>query len=463
MTRQTPKIPREKIDSQLAYCASIADMARFELAYVDTYGCQQNEADSEKLRGYLEKMGCRITQDENEADVVIVNTCAIREHAEMRALGNVGALTHTKRRNKNQIVVLCGCMAQQEHMAEKIKNSYRHVDLVFGPQALWRFPELLYRTLTERGRIFDRDESEGAIAEGIPVLRDNGIKAWLPVMYGCDNFCSYCVVPLVRGRERSRDPLDVLENARRLVGEGALDITLLGQNVNSYNGGGMSFPELIREINDIPGDFRIRFMTSHPKDAGEELFRAMAESEKCARHLHLPVQSGSDRILAEMNRGYTSGHYESLAARAREFMPDIVLTSDIIVGFPGESEADFEETIGLIENVRFDALFTFIYSRRPGTRAALIPDDTPREEISRRFDRLLSVQNVISAEKHAEYVGKTVRVLVDSAGDGDYNLSSRTGGGRLVHLSGSAGLVGRYVDAEITDSTTWALFGKIAD
>ena len=464
MTKPTPKIPQEEIAAQLAYCGQIAAMARLGAAYVDTYGCQQNEADSEKLRGYLEKMGCRITRDENKADIVVVNTCAIREHAEMRALGNVGALTHTKRHNKNQIVVICGCMVQQEHMAEKIKNSYRHVDLVFGPQALWRFPELLHRTLTGNMRVFDRDETEGAIAEGIPVLRDNGVKAWLPVMYGCNNFCSYCVVPFVRGRERSREPSDVLENAKKLVAEGARDITLLGQNVNSYSGGGTSFPELIRKINDIPGDFRLRFMTSHPKDAGEELFRAMAESEKCARHLHLPVQSGSDSVLREMNRGYTCAHYMKLALQAREFMPDLVLTSDIIVGFPGESEQDFENTINLIETVRFDALFTFIYSRREGTRAALIPDDTPREEISRRFDRLLAVQNSISAEKHAAYVGKTMRVLVDSAGSGaSHNLSARTDGGRLVHLSGSEALVGSYAYAKITGASTWALFGEISE
>ena len=464
MARQTAKITPEDIERQLAYCSNIAEMARLGLAFVDTYGCQQNEADSESLRGYLEKMGCGFTRDEFEADIVVVNTCAIREHAEMRVLGNVGALTHTKKRNKNQIIVLCGCMMQQEHMPEKIKNSYRHVDLVFGPQALWKFPELLHRVLTERGRVFDIDATEGAIAEGIPASRAGGVKAWLPIMYGCNNFCSYCVVPLVRGRERSREPDEVIEHARRLIAEGARDITLLGQNVNSYDGGDVQFPELIRKINVLPGDFRIRFMTSHPKDAGEELFRAMAESGKCAGHLHLPVQSGSDRILREMNRGYTSGHYMELAARARELMPELVITSDIIVGFPGESEAEFEDTIRLVEAVRFDALFTFIYSRREGTRAAGIPDDTPKSEISRRFDRLLDVQNTISAEKHAAYVGRTFRVLVDSeAGDERYNLSSRTDGGRLVHLRGPSSLVGEYVNARVTDSTTWALFGELAD
>ena len=274
-------------------------LPRRPLALVDTYGCQQNEADSEKLRGYLAEMGYGEASGENEADLIVVNTCAVREHAEMRVLGNVGALVHAKAKNPGLIVAVCGCMVQQEHMAEKIRRSFRVVDLVFGPHELWRFPELLERARRRRGRVFEVSPSEGVVAEGLPSARDGRVKAWLSVMYGCNNFCTYCVVPYVRGRERSRLPEDVLAEARQLVAAGYKDITLLGQNVNSYGrdlGSGFGFSDLIREINAIPGDFILRFMTSHPRDATEELFRAMAECEKCARQLHLPVQSGSSRV-----------------------------------------------------------------------------------------------------------------------------------------------------------------------
>lgn len=435
------------------------------LAMVDTYGCQQNEADSERIRGYLAEMGCAFTRDENEADIVVVNSCAIREHAEMRILGNVGALNHTKKKNPGQIIVLCGCMVQQEHMPEKIKKSYRIVDLVFGPHRLWQFPELLGRVMTEKGRVFAADPSQGEVAEGMPQRRDGKVKAWLSIMYGCNNYCTYCVVPYVRGRERSRRPEDILAEARRLVADGYRDITLLGQNVNSYGKDleqEVDFSDLIRMINGIPGDFLIRFMTSHPKDAGEKLFKTMSQCEKCARHIHLPVQAGNDRVLKAMNRVYDSASYLEKAALARKYMPDVVLTSDIIVGFPGETGEEFEDTLRILETVRFDALFTFIFSPRVGTPAAGMDDPYTREEKQVRFDRLLEVQNRISEEKHAEYVGKTLRVLVDGeSGDERYNLTSRTGGGRLVHLKGSPALVGRMIKAKITDSRTWALFGEI--
>lgn len=437
------------------------------LALVDTYGCQQNEADSERIRGYLAEMGCAFTQDEYEADIVVVNSCAIREHAEMRILGNVGALNHTKKKNPNQIIVLCGCMVQQEHMPEKIRKSYRIVDLVFGPHRLWQFPELLQRVLSEKGRVFAADPSEGEVAEGMPQRRDGKIKAWLSIMYGCNNYCTYCVVPHVRGRERSRRPGDVLAEARQLVADGYKDITLLGQNVNSYGkdlGGDVDFSDLLRMINDIPGDFLIRFMTSHPKDAGERLFKTMSECEKCARHIHLPLQAGNDRVLEAMNRAYDSASYMKKAALARKYMPDVVLTSDIIVGFPGETDEEFGDTLKMLEKVRFDALFTFIFSPRMGTPAAGMDDPYTREEKQVRFDRLLEVQNRISEEKHAEYVGKIIRVLVDGeSGDERYNLTSRTGGGRLVHLKGGPELIGRMINVKITDSRTWALFGELEE
>ena len=438
---------------------------RRPLAMVDTYGCQQNEADSEKLRGYLAEMGCGFTSNEFEADIIVINTCAVREHAEMRVLGNVGALNHSKKAKPGQIIAVCGCMVQQEHMAQKLKMSYSVVDLVFGPHELWRFPELLEQVMTRHKRVFATEKDDGAVAEGIPLRRDGSVKAWLSIMYGCNNFCTYCIVPYVRGRERSRLPEDIVREARELVAAGYKDITLLGQNVNSYGrdlGAGVDFADLIRMVNDIPGDFVIRFMTSHPKDATEKLFRTMAECKKCAHQLHLPVQSGSDRILRAMNRNYTREKYIAQAELAKSYMPDLVLTTDIIVGFPGETDEDFEDTISLVEKVRYDAMFTFIYSKRKGTPAAEMPDPYSREDKQRHFDRLMDVSNRISGEKHREYEGKVVRVLVDGeTGRDEYNLSSRTNGGRLVHLRGDRSLIGQFINVRIVSSNTWALYGEI--
>ena len=469
MAYKRVEIDSAAVSRQVDICREIkerfAEEGKKPLAMVDTYGCQQNEADSERIRGYLAEMGCGFTQEEKEADIVVVNSCAVREHAEMRILGNVGALTHTKKANKDQIIVLCGCMVQQEHIQEKVKKSYRIVDLVFGPHRLWQFPELLQRVLTEKGRVFAADPSDGEVIEGMPQRRDGTVKAWLSIMYGCNNFCTYCVVPFVRGRERSRKPETIIEEARQLVADGYKDITLLGQNVNSYGKDleeDVDFSDLLRSVNEIDGDFTIRFMTSHPKDAGEKLFKTMAECEKCARHIHLPFQAGNDRVLKAMNRGYDSEAYLEKVRLARRYIPDIVLTSDIIVGFPGETDLEFEDTIRILETVRFDALFTFIYSPRVGTPAADMPDDTTREDKQKRFDWLLAVQNRISEEKHAEYVGKTLKVLVDGeSGDEIYPLTGRTSGGRLVRLGGFAELIGQYAMVRITDSKTWALFGEI--
>ncbi|MBR1455531.1 MAG: tRNA (N6-isopentenyl adenosine(37)-C2)-methylthiotransferase MiaB [Oscillospiraceae bacterium] len=465
------EIDAEEIRRQQALCAQIFDRVtadgRRPLAMVDTYGCQQNEADSEKLRGYLAEMGYSFTEDEFQADVIVVNTCAVREHAEMRVLGNVGALNHTKKNKPDQIVAVCGCMVQQEHMAEKIKRSYPVVDLVFGPHELWRFPELLLRVMTGGKRVFATQKDAGAVAEGIPQRRDGSVKAWLSIMYGCNNFCTYCVVPYVRGRERSRRPEDVVAEARELVAAGYKDITLLGQNVNSYGKDldcGVDFADLLRMVNDIPGDFLIRFMTSHPKDATEKLFRTMAACEKCAHHIHLPVQSGSDRVLKAMNRSYDREKYLEEVRVARAYMPDLVLTTDIIVGFPGETDEDFADTLRLCEQVRFDAMFTFIYSKRVGTPAASMPDPYTRADKQRHFDMLTETANRISGEKHREYEGRTLRVLVDGeTGKVPYNLSSRTNGGRLVHLKGDPALIGRFADVKITASNTWALYGELAE
>ena len=469
MAYKRVEIPEAELARQREICDKIREGlggAR-PLAFVDTYGCQQNEADSEALRGYIELMGFGFTEDENEAELIVVNTCAVRGHAEMRVLGNVGALVHAKARNPRLIVAVCGCMVQQPHMAEKIKKSFRVVDLCFGPHELWRFPELYERALRRRGRVFETSPYEGVVAEGLPVHRQGSVKAWLSIMYGCNNFCTYCIVPYVRGRERSRQPEDVVAEARRLVAAGYKDITLLGQNVNSYGkdlGSDVDFADIIREINDIPGDFLIRFMTSHPRDATEKLFRTMAECEKCAKHIHLPVQSGSSRVLKAMNRHYDREKYLSLVDMARSYMPELVLTTDIIVGFPGETAEDFEETMSLVERVRYDAMFTFIFSPREGTPAAAMPDPVSREEKQAWFDRLVETANAISGEKHREYIGKRLRVLVDGeTGRGEYNLSARTNGGRLVHLKGGPELVGSFIEAEITDGNTWALYGVPAE
>lgn len=465
MTQKRTEISSEQIGGQLALCAEIRAVEnRPRLAMVDTFGCQQNESDSEQLRGYLAAMGCEMTTDEAQADIIVLNTCAVREHAEQRVFGNLGDYTHTKRNKPGQIIAVCGCMAARQDVADKIKNSYRIVDLVFGPDELWRFPELLLGTLTEKRRVFALGSGDGSVAEGIPRLRDRGVKAWLSIMYGCNNFCTYCIVPYTRLRERSRKPESIIAEARELVGAGYKDITLLGQNVNSYGRdipGCMSFARLIREINAIPGEFVIRFMTSHPKDATEELFLAMAECEKCEKHLHLPLQSGSDRILKAMNRRYDSEKYLSQVRRVRELVPDIVLTTDIIVGFPGETEEDFEDTMRVVEAVGFDSMFTFIYSKRPGTPAAEMPDPFTREQKQVHFDRLLEIQTKISEEKHAAHVGTALRVLVDGENrSGDYGLTARTIGGRLVNMKGSPELVGRFVNVKITGSKTYALFGE---
>ena len=433
------------------------------LALVDTFGCQQNVADSQRIMGMLRDMGFAFTEDPRQADLIVINTCAIRENAEKRVFGVIGQLVHAKEKNPDLILCLCGCMAQQEVVAQRVKKSYRHVDLVFGPQALWKFPELLYEVCTRQKRVFSIADEHGSIAEGLPVVRESAVKAWVSIMYGCNNFCSYCIVPYVRGRERSRDPQAVLAEVRELVEAGYRDITLLGQNVNSYGNDldlDYHFPDLLADIDAIPGDYWIRFMSSHPKDATQRLFDVMAASRHVANQLHLPFQSGNDRVLREMNRRYTRQQYLDLIHYAKSVMPDLVRTSDVIIGFPGETEAEAMDTVSLVEEVGFDALFTFIYSPRPGTKAAEMPDPATRAEKQQWFDRLLEVQNAMSASLHAAYVGRTVRVLVDGeSDDGDYPLSSRTEGNRLVRLKGDKALIGQFLDVEITGSNTWALYG----
>ena len=467
MAYKRVEVPAAELERQREICAKIREGlggAR-PLAFVDTYGCQQNEADSEALRGYIELMGFGFTEDENEAELIVVNTCAVRGHAEMRVLGNVGALVHAKARNPRLIVAVCGCMVQQPHMAEKIKNSFRVVDLCFGPHELWRFPELYERAARRRGRVFEVSPCEGVVAEGLPVHRQGSVKAWLSVMYGCNNFCTYCIVPYVRGRERSRKPEDILAEVRQLVAAGYKDINLLGQNVNSYGkdlAEPMDFADLLELVNAIPGDFLIRFMTSHPKDATQKLFETMARCEKVAPVLHLPFQAGNDRILKAMNRRHTREQYMAKIAALKALIPDIVLTSDIIVGFPGETTEEFEDTLKVLEDVRFDALFTFIYSPRVGTPAARLPDPMSREEKLANFNRLTALQDQISAEKHAAYIGKALRCLMDGeSGDETFPISGRTPGNRLVRAKGSADVIGQFCQVKITGANKWSLFGEI--
>ena len=434
-------------------------------ALVDTFGCQQNVADSQHIMGMLEAMGCEFVTEPAEADIIVLNTCAIRDHAEKRVYGNLGALTHTKKANPEQIICLCGCMAQRPEVAEKVRQSYRHVDLVFGPQALWKFPELLWQVYTHRGRVFSVADEHGSIAEGMPVVREGRTRAWVSIMYGCNNFCSYCIVPYVRGRERSRDPEQIIREVRELAAEGYKEITLLGQNVNSYGkdlGTGYDFADLLSALDEIPGDYLIRFMSSQPKDASFKLFDTMARCKHVAKQLHLPVQSGCDRVLRAMHRPYDKARYLELITYARKVMPELVLTSDVIIGFPGETEEEAMETVALVEQVRFDALFTFIFSPRPGTPAAKMEDPIPRAEKQVWFDRLCDAQNKISEEIHAQYVGRTLRCLIDGKSDDSrWPLTARTAGGRLVHLVGDKAAIGTYHDVKITDSNTWALFGEM--
>ncbi len=463
------EIFRTAMDVQQTYIEKVREVlsARYAdppRALVQTYGCQQNVSDSERMKGLLQQMGYVFTDKVEEADFILCNTCAVREHAEDRVYGNVGALKHHKRARPDCIIALCGCMMQQRQVADRIQKSYPHVDIVFGTHALHRLPELIWRRLTG-GRVFDLDAADERIVEGLPVKRDSAFRGWLPIMYGCNNFCTYCIVPYVRGRERSRTPADVMAEAFQMVEAGYKDITLLGQNVNSYGKGedhGVDFAKLLRMVNSIPGDFRIRFMTSHPKDCTPALLDAMADCEKVCGHLHLPFQSGSDRILKAMNRRYTRFDYLHLVEEARRRMPDIALTSDVIVGFPGETYEDFQETLSLVEQVGFSSLFTFIYSPREGTPAASLPDPVPHKEKVAWFDELLAAQEAIG-RKNAEAVrGKTLLLLCEEERRPGL-LAGRADNNRVVEFPGDASLVGQFVRVTITEPGVSMHRGVLAD
>lgn len=460
----------QEIESQFLYMTKIRTMlsaAEPKRACVVTYGCQQNEADSERIAGMLREMGYASAASEETADIIIVNTCAVRDHAEQKALSITGGYKHLKIKKPSLIIGICGCMVSKQDMSDKIKMSYPYIDFVFGTEALWRFPEILYRVMTENGRLFFPNTGEPVMAEGMPVLRESSYRAWVSVMYGCNNFCTYCIVPYVRGGERSRNPEEILSEVRGLVSDGCKEITLLGQNVNSYGRGllplnvGCDFAELLDRIARLPGDFLIRFMTSHPKDASKQLIDVMAENPKIARQFHLPVQSGSDRILKAMNRNYTREAYLSLIRYMRQRMPDIAVTSDIIVGFPGETEEDFEETLRILREVRYDMVYSFLYSKRGGTPAAEMENQVPEDVKSRRMARLLALQNEISLEKNLPLVGKTVRVLVE--GESKTNpdkFTGRTSGNKIVLFDGNDGMKGQFADIRITRAAPFTLWGE---
>lgn len=465
----TSKISAEEMAVQKEYMRRVAELnSRREtppVAHVHSFGCQQNVSDGEKLKGMLAEMGYGFSPETRGADLVLFNTCAVRENAEDRVFGNLGALKHEKRDNPDMIIGVCGCMVQQEHITEKIKRSFPHVDFVFGTHVMHTLPQIIFEVLTTRKKRFSIPQSDGVIAEGLPLKRESGLKVSVPIMYGCNNFCTYCIVPYVRGRERSRDTEDILREVRAAIKDGAREILLLGQNVNSYGKElGTSFSELLRRINDIEGEFRVCYMSSHPKDATRELIDTIAECEKVTRHFHLPVQSGSSRVLELMNRHYTREQYLELVGYIRERVPDAALTSDIIVGFPGESCEDFKETLSLIREVGFDSLYTFIYSPRKGTKAAEMPDPVSAEEKGRWFRELLEVQQEVGGNAYKGYVGQVMRVLCEGRGrTRDGCLTGKTRQNVIVDFDGGEELIGQFVDVEITDALNWALLGKLVE
>ncbi len=436
-------------------------------AYVLTFGCQQNEADSEHIAGMCRDMGYAVTESAEEAALIMVNTCAIREHAEKKALSIVGQYKHLKAKNPSLIIGVCGCMVAQEHRREQLKHSYPYVDLVFGTTVLHAFPALLYEKIQSGRRRFYANPEDFVVPEEMPVIRGSGYRAWVSIMYGCNNFCSYCIVPYVRGRERSRRREMIVREVKELVNDGYRDITLLGQNVNSYAKGsdwGYDFADLLAELDAIEGDFTLRFMTSHPKDASSKLIDVMARGRHIAHHFHLPMQSGSDAILKQMNRHYDRARYLSIVRELREKIPDITLTSDIIVGFPGESEADFEDTLDMLRTVRFDMLYSFIYSARKGTPAATMEQLSPQVQ-GERFERLLSLQSEIAGSINADSVGRTLRVLCDGVSKNDDGvLSGRSDGNKIVFFHGDAkALTGCFVHVRIERAEPFALYGKIVE
>lgn len=433
------------------------------LCCVHSYGCQQNVSDGEKLLGQLSLMGCGVTDDMTAADIIILNTCAVRENAELKVYGNIGELKRLKEQKPDMIIAVGGCMGQEPKTAEKIKKSYRHVDIVFGTFAAKELPRLIYEALTQRRLIVDTAERNTECFEDIPAVRNEKYKAGVSIMYGCNNFCSYCIVPYVRGRERSREPEKIIEEIKRLADSGCKEIMLLGQNVNSYGRGldeKIDFPELLRRIDSIDGDFRVRFMSPHPKDATNEFFDAIAESKKICRSVHLPLQSGSDRILKEMNRRYTVQKYMDMVSYARKVMPELSISTDIIVGFPNETYEDFLQTLDVVKAVKYDNIFSFIYSKRTGTKAADIIDHTSEEDKGKWFRELLAVQREISEEHYKRFMGAEFDVLFDGTYKEEF-ISGKSGEFIITLVKGSSDLIGTMRKVRVTKTHNWAVEGEL--
>ena len=469
--RAPRELSREEIDRQFRFAEQVAAIhaqkgfvgENAPKCFVQTFGCQQNEADSERIAGLACLMGYTVTHDPAEAKLILVNTCAVREHAEKKALSIIGQYKHLKEADSEVIIGVGGCMVTQQHRADQLKRSYPYVSFVFDIAAVHTLPELVAGILGGKGRKFFVG-GEGNIAEGIPTHREISYKAWLSVMYGCNNFCSYCIVPYTRGRERSRTPEAILSEARQLIDSGAKEITLLGLNVNSYGRDldGANFAELIDAVAKLEGDFRLRFMTSHPKDASDELIEVMARNEKIVRHFHLPLQSGSDNILHRMNRRYTAEKYYGIVEKLRKAMPDISLTSDIIVGFPGETEEDFEATMDMLRRVQYDAIFSFIYSPRKGTPAAEMENQVPHEVSTARFERMLALQNEISLARNQRFVGRVMRVLAEEISHGDaHRITGRGDSPRPIHFVADPSVIGQFVNVKITAADTFSLMAEL--
>lgn len=470
MDKRTPRLVSEE---ELAYERNVAQellqrnsmLPRHPQAFVQTFGCQLNENDGEKIRGMLVEMGYALCEESDDADLILFNTCAIRENAHDKVFGLIGSLKHLKETKPNLLIGICGCMPQEPHVVEAIRTKYRHIDFVFGTHTLHRLPSILKGAYLQGKTVFDLMDIDGEIAEDLPVRREDKIKASVSIMFGCNNFCSYCIVPYTRGRERSRSSAAILAEIRGLVAEGYCEIMLLGQNVNSYGmdlDDELDFPQLLEQINRIEGDFRIRFMTSHPKDISKGLIDTIANCDKICNQLHIPVQSGSDSVLKAMNRRYTRDSYLEIIEYAKKRIPDLVLTSDIIVGFPGETEPDFEDTLNLVRTVEYDTLFTFLFSPRRGTPAEKMEDPFSHDEKQARFERLLAVQNEISRRKNEKYLGKNVTVLVEGVSKNDKNrLTGRTEGGKIVNFEADKKRIGTFCQVRITDVQTWSLAGEI--
>ncbi|WP_333886721.1 tRNA (N6-isopentenyl adenosine(37)-C2)-methylthiotransferase MiaB [Clostridium sp.] len=432
--------------------------------FISTYGCQMNEEDSEKLSGILKKMGYKKAEDKLSADLIIFNTCCVRENAELKVYGNLGALKNLKKQKPELIIALCGCMMQQKGMAEKVIKKFPFVDIIFGTHNAYKFPEYLNRVNRQNASVMEIQDKEDGIVEGVPIDRESSVKAFVTIMYGCNNFCSYCIVPYVRGRERSRKPEDIENEIKELVSKGYKEVTLLGQNVNSYGKNlnpRVNFSELLKRINDIEGIERVRFMTSHPKDLTEDVIEVISKCDKICEHIHLPVQSGSTRILKKMNRSYSKEQYLALVNRIRDNIPGASITTDIIVGFPGETEEDFQETLNLAKEVEFDSAFTFIYSKREGTPAYDIEEQISEDTKHERFNRLVEIINESSAKKNKAYKGRIEEILVEGPSKNDNTkLMGRTRTGKLVNFQGDNSSIGKLVKVEITKATSFSLVGK---